>query len=69
MRGMVCLAVAGVWALAGCSSNSDPYESTNRSFYDSHQKLYKNVIKPVAVFYNNTAPEPARDGVPSGSGC
>jgi phospholipid-binding lipoprotein MlaA len=59
---------AGVWLLAGCSTGegtaqNDPYESTNRSFYASHQVLYKNVIRPVAVFYDNTAPEPARDGI------
>jgi phospholipid-binding lipoprotein MlaA len=68
MRGLTSLAVAGVWVLAGCSSNSgsalnDPYESTNRSFYDSHQTLYHNVIRPVADFYNHTTPEPARDGI------
>ncbi|MGH6887580.1 MAG: MlaA family lipoprotein [Rhizomicrobium sp.] len=42
---------------------NDPYESTNRSFYASHQVLYKNVIRPVAVFYNHAIPEPARDGI------
>lgn len=62
----VCVAVACVWLLTGCSTNDrggDPYESTNRSFYGSHQVLYKNVIRPVADFYNDTAPEPARDGI------
>jgi phospholipid-binding lipoprotein MlaA len=64
----VYVAFAGVWLLAGCSTDdgtaqNDPYQSTNRSFYASHQVLYKNVIRPVADFYNNTAPEPARDGI------
>ncbi len=64
----VCVAVAGLWLLAGCSTGggtaqNDPYQSTNRSFYASHQVLYKNVVRPVAVFYNDTAPEPVRDGI------
>jgi len=64
----VCVALAGVWLLAGCSTidgtaENDPYESTNRHFYASHQVLYKNVIRPVAVAYNDAAPEPARDGI------
>jgi phospholipid-binding lipoprotein MlaA len=47
------------------SSNglNDPYESTNRSFFASHQVLYRNVLRPVVVFYNSAIPEPARDGI------
>jgi phospholipid-binding lipoprotein MlaA len=64
----VVAAAAIVSAVAGCTSDSsrvanDPYESTNRHFYASHQVLYHNVIRPVAVFYNRALPEPARDGV------
>lgn len=71
MRMMPCIAaVTIVWTVAGCSSDAsrsslpgDPYESSNRSSYASHQVLYKNVIRPVVAFYNDAIPEPARDGV------
>lgn len=63
-------AVAIVCVVAGCSGDAsrpglagDPYESTNRSSFASHQVLYKNVIRPVAVFYNHAIPGPARDGI------
>ncbi|HEX4159104.1 MAG TPA: VacJ family lipoprotein, partial [Rhizomicrobium sp.] len=60
--------VAIMWAAAGvhpasADSLNDPYESTNRSFYASHQALYRNVIGPVVTFYNNRVPEPARNGM------
>jgi phospholipid-binding lipoprotein MlaA len=48
---------------ASAGGPDDPYESTNRSFYASHQVLYHNVIKPVVTFYNRGVPEPARNGV------
>lgn len=64
------VAIAGACLLAGCAANNsgagaqnDPYESTNRSFYASHQVLYKSVIRPVAVTYNRAVPELVRDGV------
>jgi phospholipid-binding lipoprotein MlaA len=66
---MPLVAAAAIMSVvAGCSSDSsrvanDPYESTNRQSYDSHLVLYRNVIRPVAVFYNHAVPEPARDGV------
>lgn len=72
MKTLPLIAIAGACALAGCTSGSDsprsaaqndPYETTNRSFYASHQVLYKNVIRPVAVFYTRSVPEPARDGL------
>ncbi len=47
----------------GAGSGNDPYESSNRSFFASHQVLYRNVIRPVAVFYNRAVPEVARDGI------
>jgi len=71
MRMLSSIAVAAMlWTVAGCSDDpsrsgatNDPYESTNRSFFASHQVLYRNVIRPVVVFYNRAVPEPARDGV------
>ena len=70
MRWIVPAVVAGTWLLAGCTgggnsdvSQNDPYESANRSSYASHQVLYRNVIRPVATFYNHALPQPARTGI------
>lgn len=72
MKRLSLVAAAGACAagalLAGCSSDgasagNDPYESTNRSFYASHQALYRNVIRPVTVAYNEIVPLPAREGL------
>ena len=63
-------AAAVVWLVAGCAGDSvytgtpdDPYESTNRSFFKSHQALYRSVIRPAANLYTDTVPEPAREGI------
>ena len=55
--------IAIMWSVAGCSSDAsrtgvtdDRYESTNRSFFASHQVLYRNVLRPVVVFYNHAVP-------------
>jgi phospholipid-binding lipoprotein MlaA len=57
--------------IAGCASTStttssdqnDPYEATNRKIFELNQSFDKHVALPVAVFYNETIPEPARNGV------
>jgi phospholipid-binding lipoprotein MlaA len=66
----VFAAAAVVWLVAGCAGDSvntgtpdDPYESTNRSFFNSHQALYRSVIRPVTNLYVDAVPEPARDGI------
>ncbi len=64
----VIASVAIVWGFGGghpasASVSNDPYESTNRSFFASHQVLYRNVIRPVVTFYNHGVPEPARNGI------
>jgi len=58
------------WCLAGCAgdppstdSQNDPYQSVNRAIFESNMALDTNVVKPIAVFYNDTVPEPAREGV------
>jgi phospholipid-binding lipoprotein MlaA len=71
MRMLPGIAITAIiWVVAGCTSDTsgtgvtdDRFESTNRSFFASHQVLYKNVIRPVVVFYNHAVPEPARDGI------
>lgn len=58
---------------AGCATSAppsqsaldqnDPYEAQNRKVFEMNQKLDKYVALPVATFYVNTVPEPAREGV------
>ena len=67
---LLLAAGASVLVLSACSTDSrnasagnDPYEETNRSFFASHEALYRNVVRPIAVTYNGTVPEPARDGI------
>ena len=62
--------VAIAWSLAGCAgdrpsagSQNDPYQSVNRAIFESNMTLDTNVAKPIAIFYNDTVPEPAREGV------
>jgi len=58
-------------ALSACSTTTnpdslaqnDPYEPTNRQFFEFNQSLDKHVARPAAVFYNHVVPEPARDGI------
>lgn len=42
---------------------NDPYEAQNRKVFEMNQKLDKYVALPVATFYVNTVPAPAREGV------
>ncbi len=65
-----------VFALAsltgGCASTSspaadadqnDPYESFNRQVFTFNDAVDQNVALPVAKFYTDVLPEPARDGI------
>jgi phospholipid-binding lipoprotein MlaA len=56
--------------LSACSTPSpeavaqnDPWEATNRDFFDFDIKLDHAVLLPTAKFYRDVVPEPARDGV------
>jgi phospholipid-binding lipoprotein MlaA len=60
---VLATAACGGGHASGEGVANDPYEANNRSFFASHQVLYKNVIRPVAVFYNHAVPELARDGI------
>ncbi len=42
---------------------NDPYEAQNRQVFAFNQKLDKYVALPVATFYVETVPEPAREGI------
>jgi len=59
--------------VAGCATNTlpsqaaldanDPYEAQNRQVFEFNQKLDKYVALPIAEFYVNTVPDPAREGI------
>jgi phospholipid-binding lipoprotein MlaA len=60
------------WALimlsgcAGASGNIDPWEKTNRAFYNFDDGLDRVLLKPVSAFYVKVVPEPIRTGLGNG---
>lgn len=57
-------------ALGACATKDpeavaqhDPWEPTNRAVFDFDMKLDRAVVRPVAKFYNNNVPDPARTGI------
>ncbi|MFZ1990720.1 MAG: VacJ family lipoprotein, partial [Alphaproteobacteria bacterium] len=52
-------------AAPAVSSENDPFEKTNRKIFAFNQSLDKHIMRPVAVFYRDTLPDPMRDGVHS----
>src|SRR3984957_3436226 len=56
---------------AGCASASDqeataaddPLEPMNRYFFDLNERLDRHAALPAATFYNDTLPNPARQGI------
>jgi phospholipid-binding lipoprotein MlaA len=42
---------------------NDPYEETNRSAFQSHLALQRNVVKPVEDVYIDTVPDPVRSSL------
>jgi phospholipid-binding lipoprotein MlaA len=56
--------------LPGCVTNNpealaehDPFEPTNRFFFDATQKLDRAILKPIAKGYVAVVPAPAREGL------
>jgi phospholipid-binding lipoprotein MlaA len=45
------------------SDPNDPYEETNRSAFQSHLALQRNVVKPVEDVYIDTVPDPVRSSL------
>jgi phospholipid-binding lipoprotein MlaA len=41
----------------------DPFEKTNRGFFENHQKIDRAFIRPVALGYEHVVPRPIRDGM------
>jgi phospholipid-binding lipoprotein MlaA len=60
------------WALillsgcAGAGGNIDPWEKTNRAFYNFDDGLDRVLLKPVSDFYVKVVPEPIRSGLGNG---
>lgn len=60
------------WALimlSGCAGgrgNIDPWEKTNRSFYNFDDGLDRVLLKPVSDFYVKAVPQPIRTGLGNG---
>lgn len=57
--------------LSGCATTQstqgtteyDPLESTNRSFYNFNETLDRHLLKPIAEGYANVTPKPLRTGI------
>lgn len=51
---------------AGSHGNIDPWEKTNRKFYNFDDNLDRKVLEPASNFYIKTVPEPIRTGLGNG---
>jgi len=54
--------------VTGCATTpdgdpGDPYEATNRKFYNFNDSLDRNIMQPVARGYVKVTPKPARTGI------
>jgi len=73
LSGLKALACASVvLVMQGCASTpapgsnaavNDPIEGFNRSMFGFNEKVDENLLKPVAIGYNNVVPSPARTGI------
>jgi phospholipid-binding lipoprotein MlaA len=66
--GLLCAGCALV-LLSGCAGgrgNIDPWEKTNRVFYQFDDNLDRVVLTPVNGFYVKVVPEPVRTGIGNG---
>src|SRR5262249_3172115 len=48
-------------------ANNDPWEPMNREVFDFNMRLDRAVLKPVAIAYRDTLPQPAQDGIRNAS--
>lgn len=62
------LAACALMMLGGCASNGnvDPWEKTNRFFYNFDDGLDRVLLKPVSDAYVKVVPEPIRTGIGNG---
>src|SRR5690349_21664759 len=61
----VALAILGLASLGGCASGGgvDPWEKTNRFFYQLNDGIDKYALKPAADGYVKVVPQPIREGL------
>src|SRR5579864_9132111 len=57
------LALIMLSGCAGARGNIDPWEKTNRAFYNFDDGLDRALLKPVSDFYVKAVPEPVRTAV------
>lgn len=60
------LLACGLSACAGTvkpMGSNDPWEQTNRAIFNFNDRVETHIAFPVAEFYHDNVPEPARDGV------
>ena len=66
--GVLCASLALIM-LSGCAGgrgNIDPWEKTNRFFYNFDDGLDRVLLKPMSDFYVKAVPEPIRTGLGNG---
>jgi phospholipid-binding lipoprotein MlaA len=58
MRSLAAVAISA--ALTGCATSTphDPFEGYNRAMFEFNDRLDQAVLKPTAIAYRDTAPEP-----------
>ena len=62
------LAIPAVLFLGACATGpasgvNDPYEERNRAVHEANKDLDRTVLRPIALTYGRTVPEPVRRGV------
>ena len=69
VRRIVLCANLALIMLSGCAGgrgNIDPWEKTNRFFYNFDDGLDRTLLKPASDFYVKVVPEPVRTGLGNG---
>ena len=71
LRGHILFLLVSSIVFSGCagllrgdpSDHRDPWETTNRAIFDFNEKVDENVLRPLAVGYERSVPQPVRTGV------
>ena len=68
-RSLALLLLAALAGLTGCASTGskvDPWEKSNRFFYQANDSLDRYALKPLADGYVKVVPQPVRNGIGNG---
>lgn len=57
------LLAGSAFAQAPAPKNPDPWERTNRKFFNLHQKIDRAALRPAALGYKSAVPRPLRTGL------